>query len=60
MARPLRFTQWPTRSVRRLHAQPTPPSSMAKRRAGKRFTTPPMMRALAKAWLAAAKWPMWL
>jgi len=56
----LRFSQWAMRSVKRLHAQPTPPSSKPKRRAGKRLTTPPKISARAKAWLAAAKWPMWL
>src|SRR2546425_411637 len=56
----LRFSQCAMRSVKRLHAQPTPPSSRPKRSMGKRFTTPPKTSARAKAWLAAAKWPMWL
>ena len=48
------------RSVTRLQAQPTPPSSIAKGSDGNRWTTPPRISALANAWLAAAKWPMWL
>ena len=56
----LRFSQWAMRSVKRLQAQPTPPSSMPKRSIGKRLTTPPKISARANAWLAAAKWPMWL
>src|SRR5262249_13102793 len=41
----LRFSQCAMRSVKRLHAQPTPPSSMPKRSIGKRLTTPPKMSA---------------
>src|SRR2546425_4083616 len=60
MGSALRFSQCAMRSVKRLHAQPTPPSSRPKRSLGKRLTTPPKTSARAKAWLAAAKWPMWL
>ncbi len=55
-----RRSQWPTRSLMKLHAQPTPPSRSAQRSWGKRHGTPPRTSALAKAWLALAKWPMWL
>jgi len=40
-----------------LHAR-HPALERPKRSSGKRFTTPPKTSARAKAWLAAAKWPM--
>ena len=39
-------------------ADPTLQQREAER--GNRWTTPPRISAFAKAWLALAKWPMWL
>ena len=41
IASPLRFSQWPSRSLSRLHAQAAPPSRNANRNSGNRIGTPP-------------------
>src|SRR6201987_7693 len=55
-----RRSQCSIRSAKSWHAQPEPPSRKPKRRSGKRRVTPPRKMALATAWPAAAKWPIWL